>query len=454
MNITIVGAGIAGLTLGYLLSKKGIPVVLIEKESEVGGLARSFHYNNWSIDIGPHRFHTDDPVVKAFLDEIMSGHLMEIDRDSKVYFCDTHYKWPLTFHDVLQLPYSLMAKSMWDLIFRPTSEGGTFESYVMSKYGKTLTDSFFREYTLKFLKMDLKQCHRDWAETGINRATIDKEVRTSSIVDLLFGVLKPKKIHTKFLYPKKGTIDLFPKILSQKIERLGGKVLTNKNIEKINRAKDVIKSVVFSDGQEIQSDFLFWSGSPSTLEILLGFEKSQLGFCSTAMCNLLVEGPPPVPSQWEYFGSREIIFCRLSTNTSFNPALAPSGYYGLCAEIVCYNNDYVWNNADKLLNIIVQNLIKTKVVRNFNSIVDVHFEKIDQTYPIYRIDYLEKLGQYYNKLQQVKNVLAFGRTGGFWYNNMDHSIRLSIDLANSIIDSDMLSTPERLPYKGVFRGDF
>jgi len=143
----------------------------------------------------------------------------------------------------------------------------------------------------------------------------------------------------------------------------------------------------------------------------------------------------------------------LSTNTSFNPDLAPPGYYGICAEIVCYENDYVWNNADKLLNIIVQNLIKTKVVRNFNSIADIHFEKVIETYPIYSVDYIRKLKKYEKKIESVKNLLAFGRTGGFWYNNMDHSIRSSIDLAN-MIDPEKLAKPEDFPLRGVFRGDF
>ncbi|MBA4368650.1 MAG: hypothetical protein C0403_13545 [Desulfobacterium sp.] len=453
MKITIVGAGVAGLTLGYLLSKKGIPVILVEKEKEVGGLARSFHYENWSIDIGPHRFHTDDSLVKDFLNETMQKHLIDIPRNSKVHFFNKHYEWPLTFKSLFQLPPSLIMNSLKDLVFRPKAAGQTFESYVMSKYGKTLTDSFFREYTQKFLKVTLDQCHRDWAETGINRATIDENVRTSNIIELLLGVLSRNKINTTFLYPKNGAIDEFPKILAQKIQDQDGTILTDRKIVKIIEENNMIQSLVLSDGHELASDYVFWSGSPSNLESLLGIDDSELTFCSTVLCNLLVEGTPPVPSQWEYFGSREIIFCRLSTNTSFNPALAPPGYYGICAEIVCYEGDYVWNKGNHLLNIIIQNLIETKVVRNFNSIADVHFEKILNTYPIYKIDYHKKLKNYENKLKKIKNLLAFGRTGGFWYNNMDHSIRSSIDLSN-MIDPEKLSTPKGFPFNGVFRGDF
>lgn len=453
MNATIVGAGVAGLTLGYLLSKKGIPVILIEKEEEIGGLARSFHYKDWSIDIGPHRFHTDDSVVREFLDEIMQDSLMEIPRDSKVFFYDKHYEWPLTLKSLLQLPPGLMVRSVLDLVFRSQKEGETFESYVMSKYGKTLTDFFFREYTQKFLKVNLDRCHRDWAETGINRATIDKEVKTDSIVDLLFGVLRPKKVNTRFLYPRNGAIDVFPKLLAKKIKENGGEIITGANIEKIITESDMVRTLELSDGREIEAGYVFWSGSPTALEMLLGYDDSQLTFCATVLCNLLVEGPPPVPAQWEYFGSREIMFCRLSTNTSFSNALAPEGYYGLCAEIVCYENDYVWNNSEKLLNIIVQNLIKTKVVRNFNSIADIHFERIKQTYPIYRIEYPKCLQTYENKMAQVKNLVGFGRTGSFWYNNMDHSIRSSIDLAAQV-DPEKIEKPENLKINGIFRGDF
>lgn len=38
----------------------------------------------------------------------------------------------------------------------------------------------------------------------------------------------------------------------------------------------------------------------------------------------------------------------------------------------------------------------------------------------------------------MKNVIAFGRTGGSWYNNMDYSIRSSIDIADKF-DPEKLS---------------
>ena len=63
----IVGGGAAGLTLAYYLCKAGLPVTVLEREKKAGGLSRSFHYGEWTFDIGPHRFYSQNPKVNRFL---------------------------------------------------------------------------------------------------------------------------------------------------------------------------------------------------------------------------------------------------------------------------------------------------------------------------------------------------------------------------------------------------
>lgn len=453
MHIIIVGAGVTGLTLAYLLSKLGVRVTVLEKERAIGGLAKSFHYEGWSIDIGPHRFHTDDSVVHDFVLEIMRDHIIEIPRNSKVFFCEAHFDWPLNLKSILKLPPRLMFKAFLDLFARPSIKDDSYESYVMNKYGKTLTNHFFREYNQKFLKMDLKDCHRHWAETGINRATIDKDIKSSSIVELLLGVLSQKGVNTRFLYPKEGPIDIFAYTLKEMIEAHGGAVEADVQLRGAYVENTTIKMLKSADGKEWEADYIFWTGDIQDLERLLGLPASPLTFNSTVVCNLLIEGEPPIPSQWEYFGSRDYVICRTSINTCFNTVLAPRGYYGICAELVCQENDFVWNQAESLLNTIIQNLIHAKIINNFNSIVEVRFERVRNTYPIYKIDYMTHLERYTNKIKAFSNILACGRTGGFWYNNMDHCIRSSIDIVNRLVGAHS-DVAVALPASGVYRGDF
>ena len=50
-DVIIIGAGMAGLTCGCLLAKKGLKVVMIEKNEKVGGCCTSFQRDGFSFDL-------------------------------------------------------------------------------------------------------------------------------------------------------------------------------------------------------------------------------------------------------------------------------------------------------------------------------------------------------------------------------------------------------------------
>ena len=57
-RVVIVGGGPAGLTAAYALMKAGIRSVVLEKEAQVGGHARTVEHDGFLFDIGGHRFFT------------------------------------------------------------------------------------------------------------------------------------------------------------------------------------------------------------------------------------------------------------------------------------------------------------------------------------------------------------------------------------------------------------
>ena len=71
--VVIVGGGVAGLVSAQLLLEAGCEVVVVERETIVGGLARSYKYDGFTFDCGPHRFHTENPNVGAYLERVMQG---------------------------------------------------------------------------------------------------------------------------------------------------------------------------------------------------------------------------------------------------------------------------------------------------------------------------------------------------------------------------------------------
>tara|TARA_Y100001935_G_C17148942_1_gene429441 strand:- start:16 stop:555 length:540 start_codon:yes stop_codon:yes gene_type:complete len=171
----IVGSGPSGLTCSYELLKDNKKILIIERDSRSGGLAKSYNYDGNIFDTGPKRFHTDDEVVKNFLNEIMQ--METIGRSTKVHFVNKYFDWPLNLKSIFKMPISTAIKSLYDLVHKEDIRDiSSFEQYIKFKYGNHLYQTFFKPYTEKFLRIQAENIHSDWAMTGINRTVIDKKV--------------------------------------------------------------------------------------------------------------------------------------------------------------------------------------------------------------------------------------------------------------------------------------
>ena len=70
MKVAVIGAGPAGVTAAYVLTKHGISVDLYEASNQVGGMAKTINLWNQKVDIGPHRFFSNDLRVNELWLEV------------------------------------------------------------------------------------------------------------------------------------------------------------------------------------------------------------------------------------------------------------------------------------------------------------------------------------------------------------------------------------------------
>ncbi len=438
-RVVITGAGIAGLTLGYKLAQAGRQVLVVEKEKVVGGLARSYCYGEYLFDVGPHRFHTEQPEITAFIHEVLGGDYLIIDRRSGVRMFGQYFDWPLTVGSILKMPLATLLLVGLDLFLGSGGEGN-FEEYIIKKYGKTLYRVFFKPYTEKFIGLPCDQISREWAITGIERAVIDKKIQSADLISFTRSVLKTDA-PLKFIYPKSGGIGRFAELLAQGIKRFGGEVRTCSEIEQLVVDRGKVSRVII-DGETVECGQIVWTAPPQQLLSLLGLGLPDLEFLPMLLFNYEISGRPLVTYQWCYYGDEEVPFNRVSMPNAFNPLLAPEGKTGICVEV---SGEVAAENEGSLDLRIRRALVKVGLLPDVDVITKVHIERVANAYPVYRLNYQEEIDKVNVAVAAYDNISLLGRTGSFWYNNMDHSIEASFNLAAKMLTEENVSPPNNSP---------
>ena len=359
--MTIVGAGVAGLTIAYQLVRQGFHVTVIEKNAVVGGLARTFHYGDFHFDVGPHRFHTENSRVAEFIRRILGKEAIEIPRKSGARMFGRFHEWPLRPGILLSMPFSLMLRAARDLLFKEHLPGESFEADIVNTYGRTLYDIFFKPYTRKFLFHSPAVLHRDWARAGVNRAVIDKRAQSDSLWGLLKTTLMPKPVETMFLYPPHG-VGRFSDLLAEGVRQVGGRILTDTTVTAVETARNRV-TAVRTQTERIPCDNIVWTAPLTTLNHLVGIDDVDLEYLSTIFYNVEVAKPPKLDYQWTYFGGDEI-FSRVTAPQAFLTSTTPPGKGGLCVELTCREGDERWRNPESYVSRIVADLVRTGAVES------------------------------------------------------------------------------------------
>ena len=147
-TVAIIGAGPAGLTAGYLLSKAGLRVVILEADPEyVGGIARTAKYKGYHFDIGGHRFFSKSKEVEDLWTELLPD-MLQRPRSSRIFYGGKFFAYPLKAAEALIklgiLESALCVLSYGKARLFPIKSPRSFEDWVTNQFGRRLFEIFFK----------------------------------------------------------------------------------------------------------------------------------------------------------------------------------------------------------------------------------------------------------------------------------------------------------------------
>ena len=183
-KVAVIGAGPAGMTAAYQISKqKEVEVTLFEISGSVGGLAKTITLWDQKVDIGPHRFFSSDSRVNEFWLEVVENQYEMVDRLTRIFYNDRFFYYPLKPLDAFaKLGVLETARCVFSYLkekLSPTQFKGDFETWVTSRFGKRLFEVFFETYSEKLWGISCTELDADFAAQRIKKMSLKEAVKNA-----------------------------------------------------------------------------------------------------------------------------------------------------------------------------------------------------------------------------------------------------------------------------------
>ena len=444
-DVLIIGAGPAGLSAGYELSKTNKKALILEKNYQVGGLAQTKIFGEFRYDIGPHRFFTkNDEIYDLFL-EMLGDDAVSVNRKTRILFKNSYFDYPLTplnalfglgFIESITIVFSYIYARIRSYL--KITKVNNFEDWVIDKFGKRLFSNFFKNYTEKVWGIDCKEIGKDWAAQRIKGLSLSTAIKFALLPN---SKKRPKTLVDKFYYPKLGAGMLWEKFENY-LEDNGTEVKKSCEVTEVKEVDNYFE-ISYVDKEKkrstVKSKNVFFS-SPllefidiynSDIPTEVTNAANSLNYRNHISVHLTIDRKL-FDDNWIYIHSPDLKMARIADFTNFSKEMSLPNTYPLTLEYFCYESDEIWNkDNDSIIDFATKEL--DRIFTGSYKIIHSAVSRNAKAYPVIKTGYEKKIDVIKKWLDSINNVTAIGRSGMFKYNNQDHAMATGIYAARSLL---------------------
>lgn len=455
-HVVILGAGPAGLATGHELSASGVQVSVLDRNDFVGGLCNTNVHKGYKFDLGGHRWFTKNEDLNTWFRRLMGDEIVWVERISRIYYDGGYYSYPISIVNVIKNAglFTIMHAGVTYLlsavqysIFNKSIDNMK-DAYV-AQFGGKLYDMFFRRYSEKVWGLPCEKLSSDWVSqrsAGLSIWTVIQE-------SLLQTKSDNESLIEEFMYPRDGYVRI-PERMAEDILEQGkaNEILLESTVTRINyRGPNDFEVIYKKDNGEEQSINASKVVStiplgvlprimhnPSCSQEVIDAAKG-LSFRALITVNVILKKERVSIDTWLYVQDEDILFGRLHEPKNWSPAMVPDqSTTSLVLECFCTKDDHIWEMTDEEVGQrCVEDLEKKLGFIKASEVIDFSCVRSLQAYPVYDLDYAEKIAVIHDFLGQFEGLHLVGRGGTHRYNNADHSIEMGLLLGRKILGDDV-----------------
>tara|TARA_R110000772_G_scaffold60328_22_gene136320 strand:+ start:31737 stop:33314 length:1578 start_codon:yes stop_codon:yes gene_type:complete len=442
VDVAIIGAGPAGLTAAYLLSKKGLKVTVIEKDPKyVGGISRTVEHEGFRFDIGGHRFFSKSQEVVDLWNEILPDDFIQRPRMSRIYYEGKFYSYPLRAFEALWnlgiWRSTLCMLSYGKAKVFPNRNVKSFEDWTVNQFGYKLYSIFFKTYTEKVWGMPCDEMSADWAAQRIKGLSLWNAV-TDGLKRSLGLNKKPndgqevKTLLETFRYPRLGPGMMWDAAKAH-VEAKGNEVLMGHSLKQLAQDADGNwrVSATSADGETIINAKHVISSAPMR-ELATRIhplpqslpEAQDLKYRDFLTVAIMVKSEDLFPDNWIYIHDDRVQVGRVQNFRSWSPEMVPDENIACVGlEYFCFENDGLWSSSDEDLVELAKKEMAILGLCKPEDVVGGAVVRQEKAYPVYDDSYEDNVATMRDDLEsRFPTLHMVGRNGMHRYNNQDHAM--------------------------------
>ena len=423
-NLGILGGGISSLAFAYFYKEN---VSIIEKESTLGGLCRSFvDSDGVSWDIGPHITFSKNKEILEFI--ISLTPMNELKRSNRIVHDGRYIKYPFE-NDLSSLSEKDKDYCLNTFLDNPYENypSSNMLEFFYETFGEGITRLFLEPYNRKIWKYETSFMDKQMVERIPKPPAQD-------IIDSASGKETEGYLHQLYFhYPKEKGFQSLVDSLTEKVNDFSTFYLNNQ----VNKIDIGEKIIVKSNSNELSFDKVISTipihellplinpAPPKTVMEAL----DKLKYNSIHITCIKVKGDFLGDNFALTVADPDIIFHRLSKLNFLGESYFKEGYTNIMVETTYRKGLKEDLPHQELEDIIVKDLRRLDLIET-DKIEEIFTRSFKYAYVIYDNDHRKNTDLVLDYLKSI-NITPLGRFGTFEYINSDKAIELAKELAES-----------------------